>query len=536
MFPLPPPPYYPNDRNDLESRPSYDYSAYEQTGLGMASVEMGPTEPSTSMGSPYISTLLSSPDLVSWQPDCIGLIDPAGCTSAAFYFGGRPFPMRRTIDLSTYKLVIPPNARADQLSFPQPEIVWLSRDVTRLDWSTFANYLLPPDHDVHLDEKKALSNQVVNSASDPDRSMRTPSARKPVANSARSDSSKVVHDEDAKNMPRKETEAERLRRIQFVVAEWNLNFFEPRGVKVEEEIIPYSSALIPQTELTPLDGLHTESSSPSHGDDTPGSSSSEAQHAQRSNAWSWKLRSSHATRKDDAYGTANGRALTPTDIDSPSIQSSRATSESHTSDILSRSSSSSSSNEAQPHTPSTPHLQQPSLISRLSSTTTTSESLPYSNLDDLDDVDLKELRSAFAKFLLSSRSQEETAVALQELNQELQVQRQLTVKALKADMKTRRKEMKTLTRQHKEEQRTEKNRLKAAKDTRKMERKTMKQEKKELEKRQKQARKEVKMFKKNAKKAVKGNKSGAAPYKGWLEALELNRQESVTASTLQRQQ
>ncbi|KAI9787802.1 MAG: hypothetical protein M1816_007450 [Peltula sp. TS41687] len=546
MSPLPPPPpYSPGVENVSGSlplnhpshdfrrvvidmgRPSHDYSAHEQSGLAIPPVERRPAEWSASVDSPYISTPLSTPGLISQS------VDSPFSTSATFYFEGRPSPIRTTSDSTIYRLIIPPNARADQLSFPQPENIWLSRDVTRLDWSTFTNYLLPPDQDAHGNEKKIVSNHTLDPVFNSEGSIRTPSARKPVAISTKPDDSKVAKEDGVTpsvgNMSEKETEAERSRRIHSVVAEWNLHFFELRGVKVEGEIIPYSSELIPQTWPNLAAELPSESSSHSQGEDTPGSSIPDVEHLPSGSGWNWRTRPGRAARANETSDTANGRSFASADISSPSVQSSRAPSELHASDLLSRSSS---SNEDRPHTPSTSHLEQPSPISSLSSTSTTSESLVSSNTDDLDDGDLKELRSAFAKFLLSSRSQVETAVALQELNQELQAQRQQTVKSLKAEMKVRRKEVKAMARQHKEEQRRERKTLKSAEKSRKKDLKTLKDEKKELEKRQKQARKEVKMFKKNAKKAGKGKMIGATAYKGWLEAMESNQQDSVTASTL----
>ncbi len=71
--------------------------------------------------------------------------------------------------------------------------------------------------------------------------------------------------------------------------------------------------------------------------------------------------------------------------------------------------------------------------------------------------------------------------------------------------------------------------MKEANRAHKAELKALKQSRKELEKQQKEARKEAKTFKKNARKVEKRKGDGAPPYKGWLEALELNRQESGVA-------
>lgn len=487
-------------------------------------MQSGPSASSTSNGSPSILTPsatlgISSPELGIHQ-----LIDSTVYNSSAIYFETRPPLLNCSGDIVTYKLVIPPNVRPEQLPFPEPEHTWLARDVSRLDWSTFANHLLPPDNDEHADEKKMLQDSPAGTvALTGSASSLTFVPRKPVA-SADTRSLLGRHDGGPKVFGptgcRQEPEADRLRRIESVVADWNWGFFQPRGVRIEEVVMPYSSALIAKLdEASPLNSLTTEGASGSCEDSTlsDGPSGKQRSHTNGPrNFWGFG-RASVARNEATAPVDKPTSTKTITSAPVPAALENGPQNTSH--DVLPGASPTVNSDT---HNPSAAKRPKVSLLSRLSTTSNAAQSVPSSEVDNLDDAELKELRSAFAKFLLSSRSREETAVALRELNQELEAQRQQTVKDLKVEMKARRKEVKALTRQNKVDQRTEKQKMKAAEKMRKENLKNLKRERKDLEKRQKEARKEAKFFKKNAKKAVKGRKIGSEPYKGWLESLESN--------------
>ena len=525
----------------LTNGPSHDYSAHEQSCARNSYIMPDQPESSTSAVSPLVLTPLSSPEVYAQQPDSIQVVEPAVKTSSTLYFESRPPSAMRSRSSVTHRLVIPPNTAPDQLHFPQPEHLWLSRDITRLDWRTFTNHLFPSYHDPQINEKRQLKDHESSASFKPSISTDPSRTRKPLP-AAKADSAmgKQHQDRDTPSQGslRPAPEAERRRKIQAVVAEWNEGFFQPRGVIIEGEIMPYSSAPIIEP-AEPAGSLrHALSAGPSSRPREEGLSNS--QPSARSDDPSMQ-----SNQKRDR-GRRRGDAACKRDLERPtnegtigsaqaslnSQQPPRRMPEDRSADV--GLGGQPSSNPPSSTSPTSAERQQVSILSRLSTTSNRTQSLDSSNVDDLDDADVKELRSAFAKFLLSSRSREETAMTLRELNQELQAQRQQTVKMLKAEMKTRRKEMKALTRQHKEDQRSERKKLKSAEKTRKQDLKTLKQERKDLERRQKMARKEAKIFKKNAKKAVSGKKvASTAPYKGWLETLELNqqdRQESGVAS------
>jgi hypothetical protein len=97
--------------------------------------------------------------------------------SSNIYISSRPAPAPHPSDTITYKLdVMSPN-------FPTPEGAWLNRDVQQRDWDTFVGQL-----------------------------------HRPAAE--------------------KETEAQRRRRIDYVISEWNDEFFAPRGCRIEAQAGP----------------------------------------------------------------------------------------------------------------------------------------------------------------------------------------------------------------------------------------------------------------------------------------------------------
>ena len=127
--------------------------------------------------------------------------------SAASYLSTRPAPTTRAGRTVVHNFVITPGTAASALQFPKPEQVWMSRDVDREDWKTFLNYLIP---------KRPVRNA---SAFQGDFN---------IQDGAESQNSGVIQ----------ETEAARRRRINHLVAEWNDEFFQPRGLKVQPQFDP----------------------------------------------------------------------------------------------------------------------------------------------------------------------------------------------------------------------------------------------------------------------------------------------------------
>ncbi|KAL8937194.1 MAG: hypothetical protein Q9211_003806 [Gyalolechia sp. 1 TL-2023] len=111
-------------------------------------------------------------------------------SSAATYFRDRPSTNQYPSYVLTHTLPFSPNTARDDLSFPQPEDQYQSRDVSLNDWNTFLNYLLPVDLDP-VREKSGLGR-----------------SRKKDAFRGRD-------------------------RIEAVLAEWHEGFFGPRGIQIE---------------------------------------------------------------------------------------------------------------------------------------------------------------------------------------------------------------------------------------------------------------------------------------------------------------
>lgn len=64
--------------------------------------------------------------------------------SGAAYFETRPLTLPQPDDLLSYYIRIPPTANPQAFPFPRPEHYLLERDVDYCDWTAFLNHLLPP--------------------------------------------------------------------------------------------------------------------------------------------------------------------------------------------------------------------------------------------------------------------------------------------------------------------------------------------------------------------------------------------------------
>lgn len=415
------------------------------------------------------------------------------------YFAARAPLVRSAGSIVTYHLAIPPNVRSEDLSFPQPGEAW--RDVTEVDWTAFTDQLISPEpaswsgkHSVRRKRIETTSASCSSTAQQTGSHGMAVSADQRDGTVERKPRHEQSHNSEA---AAQEAKGERRLRIYHLVDEWNQGFFVPRGLYIHAEVLSYSSE--------PIAG---RSESFAH-KVNPGSGIVETPR--------------RPVRLSGGEANPKSRPSDPA-APSPTLRSD-VTSALGTEDTSQAASWVPTPNASEPQIPST--RDQPTSAGPSESISAQQLRVPSELVSgDVDEAELKELRAAFARFLLSTRSKEESATALKELNQELHAQRRQTAKDLKAEMKTRRKEIKRVTRQHKIELRTEKKRLKAAERTQKAELRTLKQSRKELEKRQKQARKEAKVFQSNSKKAAKQGQIDSAPYKGWLEALELNHTES----------
>ncbi|KAI9882869.1 MAG: hypothetical protein M1823_005378 [Watsoniomyces obsoletus] len=491
--PTAPPPYSPPaaaapNVKDASSSPgpSHDYTAHQQSFLRNSTIEA-----------------LQSGESSSTVHD-----------SLFEYFAARPPPGWSPDEPLRHRLAIPPTADPDAFPFPQPGEMWLARDVNQLDWSTFLNYLLPLQHG----ETKSAEPW-------PSSGSCSPVSRKPLPMPP-TDVRKGEHMRTGSSgsgglTMTNESEPERQQRIQDATQRWNQGFFQPRGLLVEVSVIPYVSALM--TETGPA---ARETITPSVTLRDAVSPSSARQGEMATASYISAEPDEVAGPSSPRLGSPSGRAVNASSRElAPDVAGTRTLPSYHSRPQSPSSLRPQSTLPARPtELPSSEREQRPQTAG-VAESLATKQTLP----DDLEEGDLQELRGAFAKFLLAPRSRDETAAALHEINRELQTRRQHTAKQLKVEIKTQRKEIKVMSIQHKADRRAEKKRIKDAHRAHKAELKALKQSQKELEKQQKEARKEAKTFKKNARKAEKQKGDGAPPYKGWLEALELNRQESGVA-------
>ncbi|KAI9829286.1 MAG: hypothetical protein M1826_005750 [Phylliscum demangeonii] len=467
MSPLPPPPpYSPSDIHTSAqpqrppppsagaARPSHDYTTYDQSGAPGRGVEVD--VPWVPAPAPPHSTRL--------QCERIEATASTVTLSSTLYCASRPAVIRPASRLLRHPLMIPHDAQAHQVPYPQPEGDWLRRDITMADWSTFVNHLVLPPADGSGHDTTAFHRPPRRSSSSTIDKVAV--VRKPLpAELQRQETKRATGDA--------ESEDERRHRIETAVALWNAAFFRPRGVEMDEVIAPYSSALV--ADAPPSVRL------------PPPRTTAATQAAAPTKTRGWKSMFGVAASKTSLTESATG---------------SRPSTHGKTSDGIVSTVPPSTDDLAVPlSTPAAarpPPKRQSSEGSRLTPTmSTTSSTGSRSSADsDLQATEIHELRTAFAQFVLASRTRQEASSALTDLADELQAQRLQTVKELKAEMKVRRKEMKALTRQHKEDQRRERQQLKLASKSRKQDVKTLQRERKDLVKREVEARKEVRSLKK----------------------------------------
>ncbi|KAL9131760.1 MAG: hypothetical protein Q9217_000365 [Psora testacea] len=137
--------------------------------------------------------------------------ETSNLSTATTYFADRPYDQgpalqRAGIHLNHIEHTIPFNSETsrDDIGFPQPADTYFNRDVTYEDWTTFANFLFPPDS--HLSSEK-------------------------------SEKGEWRHDEKRRSSSEENTR-ERRQRIEAIIAEWNQGFFLPRNIHVLAQFIP----------------------------------------------------------------------------------------------------------------------------------------------------------------------------------------------------------------------------------------------------------------------------------------------------------
>ena len=253
MDDAPPPPYSVRDPQSVSpvqpSRPQY-ITAFN------AFVDGAPTPvPGLPIRTPYGQTFVparySAPILsptsripqisaATLQGRLVGDVElgQAGFVSAAPYFELRTPDLARPNDKFYHHMSISPNARPDNLPFPQPVEKWLTRGVDSQDWLTFLNHLFPP----HTNERSSsdLGQELKADADLDGGTLRLSESR------SRDQSRPLLEIAPGMSSGRQDRKFERLRRVRIeaVTSQWNEGFFEPRGLEILVDIVNLASPAI----------------------------------------------------------------------------------------------------------------------------------------------------------------------------------------------------------------------------------------------------------------------------------------------------
>ncbi|KAG0650391.1 Ankyrin-3 [Hyphodiscus hymeniophilus] len=161
----------------------------------------------------------------------------AGFVSAASYFELRTPDNTTPSNKFYHHMPISPDARPDNLPFPQPAEKWTTRGVDDQDWLTFLNHLFPP----HRTEKaRDVGGHGLEADADLDIS------RLRLSGSRSSDQSRpLLGNQPGPFDVGQSTELERPRRIRIeaVTNQWNEGFFRPRGLEVLINTVDITSPL-----------------------------------------------------------------------------------------------------------------------------------------------------------------------------------------------------------------------------------------------------------------------------------------------------
>lgn len=226
----PPPPYTETDLYSASSRGAPTNSA--PTEADDASVAPSSADGSVILTPPYTpdgSCRVNCAELPAELPSTSNaLLDSASSTSASAstYFESRSINLIDDI-LLVHTLTLRPNAQPRNLIFPQPEIAWLQRGITKQDWATFVNYLIPhhiDSHNSHVADRK-LQAELLGEGLEQLTMKEDDSCRRDLS------------DVDAQLEPLRRPTSDRITRAEDVVAAWNENFFAPRCVHIDLEIV-----------------------------------------------------------------------------------------------------------------------------------------------------------------------------------------------------------------------------------------------------------------------------------------------------------
>ncbi|KAH7358040.1 hypothetical protein B0T11DRAFT_340405 [Plectosphaerella cucumerina] len=184
------------------------------------------SRPPTSIGSSQSDVVYTPPLTPRTVNTHDGFLPPSSSAAAAeAYFESRPASSNDSPGLILHHTVtISPASRPDDFPFPQG---WARWDVTRTDWQTFLNFLLPAhiaaSNEEVLDRKLRAEEESLS----PGTTAGPPSFSGRSHVSAQLEHLRISHGETATHS------AEARREAGLVVSEWNHGFFLPRRLTVD---------------------------------------------------------------------------------------------------------------------------------------------------------------------------------------------------------------------------------------------------------------------------------------------------------------
>ena len=190
-----------------------DYSPRASTFITTSTSNSPPLTPTSTIHLPSYATTLS------------GRNEEPIFTSAAPYFELRTPPARLYDHVVFFRVAVNSNSNLFNIPFPQPEELWLERDVQLQDWMTFINFMIPPP-EISRDISTAKSRDQESVCHD---SFYTRSEGEMLGGGPGKAAGTIgVTRQGQKDM--------HDMRVDSVIREWNEDFFLPRGLEIIREV------------------------------------------------------------------------------------------------------------------------------------------------------------------------------------------------------------------------------------------------------------------------------------------------------------
>ncbi|RDW61090.1 hypothetical protein BP6252_12473 [Coleophoma cylindrospora] len=217
---VPPPPYSETDIYSENGSSNQQYARQILSEIQPGNLVAGSEAASWISSFPSSDSTISTPIYTPPGSEHHGDdADHTSVSSAAVYFESRSFGGRVPSPLMVYSIVLNSHTSPDSLSYPDPEQTWLDRDVTKNDWNTFLNHLFPT-HSTGVNERITNQKLDVNRIGDALRELR------------------LVEQKTDTHSPTR-----RLANLEGALAEWNDNFFKPRGLQIRVANVPEDHTL-----------------------------------------------------------------------------------------------------------------------------------------------------------------------------------------------------------------------------------------------------------------------------------------------------